>query len=85
LLGFVLLAAPTPQPVPTVVLSYSEYPLMGFAARQHNCLRLEAARRINEWPKPDPDLSLNVSSFSSPKISSERSLISCDECPLSVG
>jgi hypothetical protein len=58
--GFVVLATPRPQPGPAVTPGYAWHPLLNFAAGERNRLRLESAKRINEWLKNEPDLSLIV-------------------------
>ncbi|QQO35341.1 hypothetical protein JJC00_06560 [Bradyrhizobium diazoefficiens] len=58
--GFVMLATRRPQPSPVVAPGYGWHPLLAFAARERNRLRLQSAKRINEWLKTDPDLSLVV-------------------------
>lgn len=58
--GFVLLATPRPQRVPAVEPGYAWHPLLSFAVRERNRLRLESAKLINEWLKSDPDLSFIV-------------------------
>lgn len=58
--GFVMLATPRPQLSPVVAPGYGWHPLLAFAARERNRLRLESAKQINEWLKSDPDLSLMV-------------------------
>src|SRR5262249_52291424 len=55
--GFVTLAA-QPTPAPAIESGYSWHPLLKFAASERNRLRLQAARRVNEWLKTDPDLTL---------------------------
>jgi hypothetical protein len=44
----------------TIEPGYSWHPLLKFAATERNRLRLQAARRVNEWLKTDPDLTLIV-------------------------
>jgi hypothetical protein len=58
--GFVMLAEPRPERPATVPSGYAWHPLLAFAAGERNRLRLESAKRINEWLKSDPDLSLTV-------------------------
>ena len=58
--GFVVLATPRSEREPAVEPGYAWHPLLNFAAGEHNRLRLESAKRINEWLKTDPDLSLIV-------------------------
>jgi hypothetical protein len=58
--GFVMLATSRLQPSPVVAPGYGWHPLLAFAARERNRLRLESAKRINEWLKNDPDLNLIV-------------------------
>jgi hypothetical protein len=58
--GFVTIATPKPPRIPVVASGYAWHPLLSFAASERNRLRLEAAKRINEWLKSDPDLTLIV-------------------------
>jgi hypothetical protein len=58
--GFVVLATPRPEREPAVEPGYAWHPLLNFAAGERNRLRLESAKRINEWLKSDPNLSLIV-------------------------
>ena len=58
--GFVVLATPRPNRGPAVEPGYAWHPLLNFAAGERNRLRLESAKRINEWLKGDPDLSFIV-------------------------
>jgi len=58
--GFVLLSTPRPPRPAAVAPGYAWHPLLGFAAGERNRLRLESVRRINEWLKGDPDLTLIV-------------------------
>jgi hypothetical protein len=58
--GFVTLATPRLPRVSAVTPGYAWHPLLSFAAGERNRLRLEAAKRINEWLKSDPDLTLVV-------------------------
>lgn len=58
--GFVMLAGPRQPRPPVVIAGYAWHPLLSFAAGERNRLRLESAKRINEWLKSDPDLSLIV-------------------------
>lgn len=58
--GFILLAVSQLPREPAVALQYSWHPLLHFIAGQRNRLRLEAAKRINEWLKQDPDLTFVV-------------------------
>jgi hypothetical protein len=58
--GFVMMATPRPQRPPAIAPGYAWHPLLAFAASERNRLRLESAKRINEWLKSDPDLNLIV-------------------------
>ncbi len=58
--GFVMLAGQRQPRPPVVIAGYAWHPLLSFAAGERNRLRLESAKRINEWLKSDPDLSLIV-------------------------
>lgn len=58
--GFVIVATPRPERPPTVPSGYAWHPLLAFAVGERNRLRLESAKRINEWLKRDPDLTLTV-------------------------
>jgi hypothetical protein len=58
--GFVTLAALQPAPPPAIEPGYGWHPLLKFAASETNRLRLQAAKRVNEWLKTDPDLTLIV-------------------------
>jgi len=58
--GFITLAIPRPARAPTIAPGYGWHPLLSFAASERNRLRLQAARRVNEWLKTDPDLTLIV-------------------------
>ncbi|HEX5281032.1 MAG TPA: hypothetical protein VFW28_13215 [Micropepsaceae bacterium] len=58
--GFIVLTTPRSQRAPAVATGYAWHPLLAFAAGERNRLRLESAKRINEWLKTDPDLSLIV-------------------------
>src|SRR5579871_212374 len=49
--GFVVLTTPRPPRPPVVAAGYAWHPLLSFAAKERNRLRLESARRINEWLK----------------------------------
>ncbi|MDA9433694.1 Wadjet anti-phage system protein JetD domain-containing protein [Bradyrhizobium sp. CCBAU 51627] len=58
--GFVLLATPRSKPLPVVLPGYGWHPLLAFAAGERNRLRLQSAKRINEWLKTDPNLNVVV-------------------------
>ena len=58
--GFVMLAALDTPPAPIISPGYAWHPLLSFASGERNRLRLESAKRINEWLKSDPDLTLIV-------------------------
>jgi len=58
--GFVTLAGLQPPRTPAIESGYSWHPLLKFAASERNRLRLQAAKRVNEWLKTDPDLALIV-------------------------
>lgn len=57
--GFVVVPIPRP-PAPTVASCNTWHPLLSFAATERHHLRLQSAKRINEWLKSDPDLTLIV-------------------------
>jgi hypothetical protein len=56
----VTLTALQPRRTPAIELGYGWHPLLKFAASERNRLRLQAAKRVNEWLKTDPDLTLIV-------------------------
>lgn len=58
--GFVTLTMPEAPPPPIISPGYAWHPLLNFAAGERNRSRLESAKRINEWLKKDPDLTLIV-------------------------
>lgn len=58
--GFVVVTTPRPPASPAIAPGYTWHPLLAFAASERNHLRLQSAKRINEWLKGDPDLTLIV-------------------------
>jgi hypothetical protein len=56
----VTLAAPPVPRTAVIEAGYSWHPLLKFAASERNRLRLLSAKRVNEWLKGDPDLTLVV-------------------------
>jgi hypothetical protein len=58
--GFVVVTTPRSPDSPAIAPGYTWHPLLAFAATERNHLRLQSAKRINEWLKGDPDLTLIV-------------------------